>query len=81
MRQKYTGPPMTLKNMRSLGMQSIMALCGCGHGAATDVSALTGDTPVPSIKFRMRCSACGSRPIDVRPDWRKYKAQGAGEAG
>jgi len=26
-------------------------------------------TPFPEVRGRFRCSACGSRQVDVRPDW------------
>jgi hypothetical protein len=29
---------------------------------------LPADTPVPEVGKRMRCSACGSRKIDARPE-------------
>jgi hypothetical protein len=29
-------------------------------------------TPFPEVKGRFRCSACGSRQVDVRPNWSKH---------
>ena len=29
---------------------------------------LPGGTPVPSVGKRMKCSACGSRKVDTRPE-------------
>jgi hypothetical protein len=28
--------------------------------------------PFPEVKGRFRCSACGSRQVDVRPNWSKH---------
>jgi hypothetical protein len=30
-----------------------------------------------ALRWRLRCSSCGARPIDVRPDWREHRAHGA----
>jgi hypothetical protein len=51
----FTGPPMDLRNMRSLGVTRIMAYCACRHEASIDVSALPDDLAVPVIKNRLRC--------------------------
>jgi hypothetical protein len=37
---RFTGPPMDLANMRSLGVTRVDVYCGCGHQASVDVSAL-----------------------------------------
>jgi len=59
-------------------VRSIFATCDCGR-AAVDVSALAGSIEVPALRWRLRCSSCGSRPNDVRPDWREHRAHGAGK--
>ena len=66
---RYAGPPMTLANMRGLGVRSISATCECGRSSIVDVSALPDDVAVPGLRSRLRWSACGNRPMDVRPDW------------
>jgi len=63
-------------NMRSLGVRSIFATCDYGRSASIDVSSLPGTVAVPALRWRLRCSACGSRPADVRPDWREHRAPG-----
>ena len=42
----------------------------CCREADVDPASLSlpPDTPVPSLKARMRCSGCGSRKVDVRPE-------------
>ena len=44
--------------------------------AAVDVSTLPDAPTVPALRFRLRCSSCGMRPNDVRPDWREHRASG-----
>ena len=44
------GPPMTLGNMRQLGVQNLIASClndACHHTALVDVSSYPADTEVP----------------------------------
>ena len=62
--------------MRSLGVRSIFATCDCGRREAVDVSALPDAVTVPALRWRLRCSKCGARPNDVRPDWREHRASG-----
>jgi hypothetical protein len=73
---RYTGPPMDLANMRSLGVTKVDVYCACGHQASVDVSDLPGDLAVRDVRFRLRCSKCGNRPTETRPDWSRYKARG-----
>jgi hypothetical protein len=46
MRAKPTGPPMTLGNMRELGVRHLIGFChndACRHQALIDVSSYPGD--------------------------------------
>jgi hypothetical protein len=46
------GPPMTLGNMRALGVQHLVATClndACRHQGLIDVSKYPDDTEVPSF--------------------------------
>lgn len=78
MPSRYTGPAMDLANMRSLGMRAVDVSCACGRRESVDVSSLPGSIEVPALRRRLRCSACGARPEDVRPDWSQYRASGMG---
>ena len=62
--------------MRSLAATRVMAYCRCGHEASIDVSAMPDDVAVPEIKNRLRCTKCGERPLETRPDWRQYHVAG-----
>jgi hypothetical protein len=73
---KFTGPPMDLNNMRSLGVTRIDAYCSCGHQSTIDVSNLPDDLAVPDVRLRVRCSKCGKRPTETRPDWTNYRLRG-----
>src|SRR5262245_1019593 len=52
------GPPMTLGNMRELGVQRLIASClndACRHTALIDVSSYPIETEAPSFGKRARC--------------------------
>ena len=54
-RKHPPGPPMTLKNMRDLGVQRLLASClneACRHQALIDVSSYPGDTEIPTFVKR-----------------------------
>jgi hypothetical protein len=70
------GPPMTLGNMRHLGVQRLVASClndACGHQGLIDVSIYPDDNEVPSFARKVVCAKCAARGrhIDVRPNWKE----------
>jgi hypothetical protein len=70
------GEPMTLGNMRALGVRRLIASClndACRHEALIDVGSYAADTEVPWFRSRVVCAKCGSRrdKIDVRPNWKE----------
>jgi len=56
-------------NMRENGVGSVVAICANRHEGVLDVQRWPADTPVPDIGLKLRCSACGGRDIDTRPNW------------
>jgi hypothetical protein len=69
-------PPMTLGNMRYLGVHHLVATClndACRHTALIDVSKYPDDAGVQSFASKVVCAKCGGRGrlIDVRPDWKE----------
>jgi hypothetical protein len=71
--------PMTLGNMRRLGVRSIAVSClVCHHAAVMSTEAWPDDVPVPAFGPRMVCTNCGMVAADARPNWREHRAQGAG---
>ena len=75
-KQKHpVGRPMTLGNMRDLGVQRLIASClndACRHVALIDVSNYPAESEVPSFGPRVVCAKCGSRGNKIRrvPDKR-----------
>jgi hypothetical protein len=66
-------PPMTLGNMRELGVQNLIAFYlndACRHQALIDVSSYPAETEVPWFKSRVKCGGRGNK-IDVRPYWKE----------
>jgi len=52
----------------------------CYHHATMPVAALlpryATETPFPEVWGGFRCSACGSKRVDVRPNWSARRAPG-----
>jgi hypothetical protein len=70
------GDPMTLGNMRELGVKRLIASClndACRHTALIEVWSYPAGTEIPYFKSRVVCAKCGSRgnKIDVRPNWKE----------
>ena len=66
------GPPMTLGNMRSLGVYGLLVSClTCRHESRFNVEAYPDRVTVPSFGRMMVCSKCGSIGADVRPNWKE----------
>jgi hypothetical protein len=64
--------PMTLGSMRLLGVYRLLVSClRCRHEALIDVSNDSADTAVPSFIPRMKCTQCGGKRVDVRPNWQE----------
>ncbi len=71
------GPPMTLGNMRELGVRSLAVTCElCHHGAILPVDPWSDAVPVRAFASRMVCTACGIVGADARPNWREFRAHG-----
>ena len=80
MTKQPAGPPMTLGNMRELGVHRLVASClndACRHVALIDVSGYPADAEVPSFRSRVVSAKCCSRgnKIDVRPNWKEQPSQ------
>ena len=58
--------------MRTNGVKGVIAECeACHHEARVSCDALPAELPVPDVALRLRCSACGSKRVTARPDWRE----------
>jgi len=79
MMQRYTGPPMTLGNMRENGVRTLAVYClgrDCHHQTVLKVERYPDDMPLPAFGPRMRCQRCGHLGADARPNWNEYRASG-----
>jgi hypothetical protein len=68
------GPPMTLGNMRELGVRGLAVHClnhACRHEAVFSVDDYADEIEVPAFRGPLKCSKCGGRNVDVRPNWKK----------
>jgi len=74
--------PMTLAWCRALGIRSVDATCDrCRYQATINAERWPDEMPVPDVGLRLRCSRCGSREIETRPNWLEYRASGMGGPG
>jgi hypothetical protein len=65
---------MTLDNMREMGVRGLAVYClnhACRHQTVISADDYAGDIEVPSFPLRMKCSKCGGRNVDVRPNWKE----------
>jgi hypothetical protein len=72
------GQPMTLGNMRSLGVRGLWACClnrECRHEVRLCVDDYPDELEVPSFGPRMVCKRCGHVGADVRPNWLEQPAR------
>ena len=70
--------PMSLGNMRALGLTRVLVWCvaeGCGYEKAVAVSEWPDAAYVPDVGRRLKCPKCGATELDRRPDWAERKAE------
>jgi hypothetical protein len=70
--QRRPEPPMTLGDMRDLGVHHLIAFClndPCRHSALIDAAGYPDVIEVHSLGKRATCSKCGGKRVDVRPNW------------
>lgn len=73
MMESFDGAPMTLGNLRSLGMRSLQVYCNnCPHHGVLDINGQPDHLAVKSFEPKMYCTKCGSKNVDVRPNWSEY---------
>jgi hypothetical protein len=79
---RYTGPPMDLQNMRSLGVVQVDAYCACGWQASVDVSPRPDELAVPDVRlaYELKHLSVGLRATyilleEVQKDLRQYNSQ------
>jgi hypothetical protein len=74
-----TRPPTLAELIADPGELDVSCL-DCHHNTTMPVAVLlrryAAETPFPEVRGGFRCSACGSRRIDVRPYWAARQAAG-----
>ena len=70
--------PMTLANMRAIGIRTLSVHCRCGREREVNVDQFDGALVVIRMHQHFRCGECGQRPQSVRPDLWGATQLGAG---
>ena len=74
--------PMTLGNMRTNGVRSLLIYCpACHRSVPLNVDSFGESVPIPAFGLRMVCTECGMIGADARPNWREQRAPGAWDRG
>jgi hypothetical protein len=62
--------PVTLGDLERSGKLLWVYCCDCGRERDVDPGSLPlpRDFPVPKVWTRMRCSVCGSRKVNTKPE-------------
>jgi hypothetical protein len=62
--------PVTLGNLIAANKLLWYYCTACGHERDLEPSMLPlpGDTPVPDVRWSMRCTRCGAKKADTRPE-------------
>jgi hypothetical protein len=64
--------PMTLGNMRELGVRSLFVSCWqCHHQAVLSADRWPDAVAVPTFGPRMVCTSCGIVGAGARPNWKE----------
>jgi hypothetical protein len=71
--------PITIESVRSHGVRQLIVYCRgkrdgdwpCHHEATLQVDGFGATETIGDIERRCRCTACGWRKADVRPDYSK----------
>ena len=75
-RIRYEIEPMTLGNMRELGVRSLDVSCwNCQHRTVLSADRRPDDVPAPTFGPRMVCTGCGIVDADARPNWQEQPPQ------
>jgi hypothetical protein len=69
--------PVTIASVRAHGVRTLLVYCNgkregdwpCHHRGLLSVDSFRTEEALPDIQRRCRCTACGWRQADVRPDY------------
>jgi len=74
--------PVTIASIRAHGVRQLLIYCHgkregdwpCHHSGTLPINHFRADEVLSDIQRRCRCTACGWRRADVRPDYSKQQA-------
>nr|WP_246774925.1 hypothetical protein [Bradyrhizobium diazoefficiens] len=61
----------TLGEMREIGVRGILVYCRCGHRVAPSGDRWPDGVRLSDLEPRFVCQGCGSRGVDLRPDFQR----------
>jgi ribosomal protein L37E len=65
--------PITLGNMRDLGLRDLHVTCRtCGYRTTINVDFWPDEATVLSLGQQLRCRRCGHQGVDVQLDWMQW---------
>lgn len=64
---------MDVANLLSLGVRHIEVECRCGRVVLVDVSGMAPGLVLVDLEKKLRCSACGQRPVRSTINWLEYR--------
>jgi hypothetical protein len=70
--QPYRGPPVTVRDVRKHGVTELLVYCTdlvCNHCGKLSLAPFPDDLVLLTLDRRCRCTKCGRKGSDVRPDW------------
>jgi len=70
-------PPVTIASVREHGVRQLLVYCNgkrdgdwpCHHQGMLPIDRFGAEETLPEIQRRCRCTACGWRGADLRPDY------------
>jgi hypothetical protein len=67
--------PVTLGDMRALGVRSVYVTCSaCGYASTANADDWQDDVVIRSLGPHMRCAKCGNLGAVVQPDWTELRS-------
>jgi hypothetical protein len=75
-------PPVTIASIRAHGVRQLLVYCNgkreadwpCHHSGELPIERFSADETLRDIEVRCRCTACGWRRADLRPDYSRQQA-------
>ena len=73
--------PVTIASVRTHGVRQLLVFCNgkregdwpCHHHGELPIDRFSAEETLPNIQRRCRCTICGWRRADLRPDYSRQK--------